>query len=143
SLRLMAIALAILWIFGVVTGGLHPVAFVALVLSVAAVIEFLTSLGLWLSMVAKTSLRANLAAVLCVLLVAAGPFVASEYIDLLAPYSGANRAASDAVWRTLMPAAAWLQLCKSWPEYAKLPEGHFTTILAGALGYAVAAWLLW
>jgi ABC-type transport system involved in multi-copper enzyme maturation permease subunit len=143
SLRLVAIALAILWIFGVVTGGLHPVAFVALALSVAAVIEFLTSLGLWLSIVSKTSLRANLAAVLCVLLVAAGPFVASEYIDLLAPYSGVNRAASDVVWRTLMPAMAWLQLCKSWPEYAKLPEEHFTTILAGALGYAVAAWLLW
>jgi ABC-type transport system involved in multi-copper enzyme maturation permease subunit len=143
SLRLTAVALAGVWLFGVATGGLHPVALLALVLAVAAVIEFLASLGLWLSMVSRTSLRANMAAVLCLLLVAAGPLVISQYIELLAPYSGANRAASDAVWRTWMPAVAWWRLCVGWHEYAKVPEGHFTTILAGALGYAAAAWLLW
>ncbi len=143
SLRLLAVALAGVWLFGLVTGGLHPVALVALALAVMAVIEFLASLGLWLSVVSKTSLRANMAAVLCMLLVAVGPLVASQYLEMLAPNSLANRAASDAVWQTLMPPVAWWRLCVGWHEYAKVSEGHFTHILAGALGYAALAWLLW
>jgi ABC-type transport system involved in multi-copper enzyme maturation permease subunit len=143
SLRLMVVALAGVWLFGVATGGLHPVAFIAMVLSVAAVIEFLASLGLFLSVASKTSLRANMAAVLCLLLVAVGPLVISQYVDLLAPYSGRSRVMSDTLWQTLMPAAAWLRLCVGWQAYAKVPDGYFTTILAGALGYATAAWLLW
>ena len=142
SLRLVAVALLGVWLFGVATGGLHPFAFVALGLAVAAVLEFLASLGLWLSTVSTTSLRANMAAVLCLLLIAVGPMVLAQYIDMLAPYSWANRMAADAVWKMLMPAEAWMHLCLGWREYAKAPAGAVTTILYGALGYAVAAWLL-
>jgi ABC-type transport system involved in multi-copper enzyme maturation permease subunit len=145
SLRLLVAALGVVWLFGMMTGGLHPLALVALVLSVAAVMEFLASLGLFLSVFSKTSLRANMAAVLCVLLIVAGPFVVSQYMELLAPYpySAIHQGDSEAVWQALMPAAAWVQLCVGWHEYGKLAEGHFPAILCGALGYAVAAWLLW
>ena len=143
SLRLVVSALGTVWLFGLVTGGLHPVAFGAVALTVAAVIEFLASLGLWLSAVSRTSMRANMAAVLCVLLVAVGPWVISQYIDLLSPYSGRSQMAANSVMEALMPAVTWIRGCVGWAEYAKVRQGFFPTILLGALGYAVTAWLLW
>jgi ABC-type transport system involved in multi-copper enzyme maturation permease subunit len=133
SLRLLIVALAGLWLFGLATRAL----------AVAAVVEFLASLGLWLSVVCKTSLRANMAAVLGILMVGAGPWVMSQYIDLLSPYSGAHRVAADAVMEMAMPARAWSRLCVGWAEYAKAPAGLFPTILLGALAYSTTAWLLW
>jgi ABC-type transport system involved in multi-copper enzyme maturation permease subunit len=143
SLRLVAVGLAGVWVFGLATGGLHPVALLALVLAVAAVVEFLASLGLWLSVVCATSLRANMAAALALLLVACGPWVVARYVEMLAPYAGANQATADAVTEALTPAWAWVRLCVGWVEYAKVPEGKFLAVLAGALGYAAAAWALW
>jgi ABC-type transport system involved in multi-copper enzyme maturation permease subunit len=143
SLRLIPVALITLWLFGVFTGGLHPLALPALALSVAASVEFLTSLGLWLSVVCKTSLRANMAAVLCMLLVAAGPWIVSNYIDLLAPRLPANRYFGDVVTQAAMFAIAWLRLCVKLRDYSALPEGYFPTLLLGALLYATAAWVFW
>jgi ABC-type transport system involved in multi-copper enzyme maturation permease subunit len=143
SLRLIPVALVALWVFGVFTGGLHPLAVPVLALSVAATVEFLSSLGLWLSVVCKTSLRANMAAVLCMLLVAAGPWIIANYLDLLAPRLPANRYFADVVTQAAMPAIAWLRLCVKLRDYAALPEGYFPTLLLGALLYATAAWVFW
>jgi ABC-type transport system involved in multi-copper enzyme maturation permease subunit len=143
SLRLIPVALVALWVFGVFTGGLHPIVLPALALSVAATVEFLSSLGLWLSVICKTSLRANMAAVLCMLLVAAGPWIISNYLDLLAPRLPANRYFADVATQASMPAIAWLRLCVKLREYPALPEGYFPTLLLGALLYATAAWVFW
>jgi ABC-type transport system involved in multi-copper enzyme maturation permease subunit len=77
SLRILVLSLAGIWLFGLLTGGLHPFAFVVLALAVAAVV------------------------------------------------------------------LAWLRACVGWREYSRLPEGYLPTILCGALGYAVTAWLIW
>jgi ABC-type transport system involved in multi-copper enzyme maturation permease subunit len=143
SLRVLAVALACIWLFGLLTGGLHPLAAAALAISVAAVVEFLSSLGLWLSVVCKTSLRANMAAVLCLLLVAFGPWIVSNYLDLIAPYSAVSRFLAAAVVEAAMPTEAWRRLCVSLSGYSSLPDGYFPTILLGALFYAMAAWSLW
>src|SRR5204862_707432 len=83
SLRLVALALAILWVFGLLTGGIHPLALLRLVLAVAASVEFLAGLGLWLSVVCRSSLRANMAAALCLWLVASGPWSGADSVELL------------------------------------------------------------
>jgi ABC-type transport system involved in multi-copper enzyme maturation permease subunit len=143
SLRVMIMALAAVWAFGLLTGGLHPVAVFVLAVSVAAVVEFLASLGLWLSVMCATSLRANMAAVLSLLLVASGPYIISNYVEMLHPYSGRHAAAADLISEVSMPFVAWWQACVGWQQYDKLPEGYFPTILLGALAYAATAWLLW
>jgi hypothetical protein len=84
-----------------------------------------------------------MAAVLCVLLVAVGPVVIAQYIQLLSPYSGRDQIAANRLMDTLMPAVTWIRACVGWTEYARVRPGHFPTILLGSLGYAVAAWLLW
>jgi ABC-type transport system involved in multi-copper enzyme maturation permease subunit len=142
SLRLLGLVLICLWVFGLATGGLHPLSLAALVLSVAAVVEFLASLGLWLSTVCKTSLRANMAAVLLLLLIACGPWILGNYLEMFAPYSYAHRL-SDEVPALAMPAVAWVRLCVGWHAYAKLPEGYFPALLFASLVYAVLAWMLW
>jgi ABC-type transport system involved in multi-copper enzyme maturation permease subunit len=143
SLRALAIALGGLWLFGLVTGGLHPVGLVCVALSVAAAVEFMASLGLWLSVICRTTIRANMAAALCVLLIGCGPWVASGYIDLFAPRGGLASPTVDAIMGAAMPLVAWVRACCTWSEYAKLPNGHFQTLLVGALFYATAAWALW
>jgi ABC-type transport system involved in multi-copper enzyme maturation permease subunit len=142
SLRLLGLVLVCVWVFGLSTGGLHPLALAALVLSVAAVVEFMASLGLWLSIVCRTSLRANMAAVLMLLLVACGPWIVGNYLELFAPRSAAMRL-GESVPGVAMPAVAWVRLCVGWREYAKLPEGYFPSILVASLVYASLAWVLW
>jgi ABC-type transport system involved in multi-copper enzyme maturation permease subunit len=143
SLRLLAWALAVLWLFGLLTGGLHIVGLVCVTVSVAATVEFLASLGLWLSVTCKTSMRANVAAALCVLLVGCGPWVVSGYIDLFTVRSAAESPTADAIAGAAMPLVAWVRACGPWAEYAKQPAGYYQTLLVGALVYALAAWALW
>jgi hypothetical protein len=59
DLRALPMILGLGWLFGLVTGGLHPIALFWLICCVLAPIEFLASLGLWLSAVNRSS-RAGL-----------------------------------------------------------------------------------
>jgi hypothetical protein len=141
GLRGLLTCLGVVWLCGILTGGLHPVSAVWLAVAVAGPLEFLASLGLWLSVVCGTTLRANLAAALLLLLVAAGPWVVSNYIELLSPYRSAGP--DDLVTAGLMPPVAWVRAAVTWGEYAKYPEELRRAILLGALAYAVCAWGLW
>jgi ABC-type transport system involved in multi-copper enzyme maturation permease subunit len=142
SLWAVGISLIGVWVFGLATGGLHPVGLVCLAASMAATVEFLASLGLWLSVMCRTSLRANMAAALCLLLVGCGPWVIRAYADLLSPRGGPTPG-MDAATAAAMPLVAWVEACVPWGGYAALPAGHFTTLLVAALAYATAAWVFW
>jgi ABC-type transport system involved in multi-copper enzyme maturation permease subunit len=143
SLRLLAITLGVVWMFGLLTGGIHPLALLRLALSVAAVIEFLASLGLWLSVVCHTSLRANMAAALCLLLVAAGPWIVANYVEMFTHYYPLRSEIGDVVIEALMAPLTWSKLTLTWAEYRALPDYRADFLLAGAMVYAAAAWLLW
>jgi ABC-type transport system involved in multi-copper enzyme maturation permease subunit len=143
SLRLLAITLGLVWVFGLLTGGIHPLALLRLALSVAAVVEFLASLGLWLSVVCLTSLRANMAAALCLLLVAAGPWIVANYVEMFTHYYPLRSEIGDVVIEALMAPLTWSKLTLTWAEYRALPEYRADFLLAGAMVYAGAAWVLW
>jgi ABC-type transport system involved in multi-copper enzyme maturation permease subunit len=142
SLRAAAYGLVAVWAAGVLTGGLHPLALLRLVPAVAAPVEFLASLGLWLSVVCRTSLRATMAAALGVLLVAVGPWIVANYVEMLDPVAGRS-GTNEVVTAALMPVATWVRLAVPWRAYASLSAHYFEPLLAGSLLYAVAAWLLW
>jgi hypothetical protein len=82
---------------------------------------------------------------LCLLLVAAGPWIVANYVELLAPYSytGRRSEVSEVLTQALMPPLTWSNLCLTWADYRALPEHRADYLLAGSLIYAVAAWLLW
>jgi len=143
SLRGLLIALAFVWLLGLLTLAVHPVSMVWLILAVAAPLECVASLGVWLSVLNRTTLRANLAAVLCILMIAAGPWLVMNYVEWLSPYGARMSQLSNTVTAALMPPVAWVRAAVTWDDYATFPKDLRDAILLGALGYASAAWLLW
>jgi len=138
------ITLAGVLVFGVVTGGVSiPRAFV-LACAVAAPLEFVASLGLWLSVTCRTSMRANLAAVLCLLLVAAGPVIVVNYIEMAAPgYGRFGNRMDEHILTASMPPVAWVRTIFGAAQSPEEASAELTAILWGALGYSSGAWLLW
>ena len=58
-MRHLLYGLGALWLVGVCIGALHPGALVLLVLTAAAHVSFVASLGVWVSVTARNTLRAN------------------------------------------------------------------------------------
>lgn len=142
SLRLVLYALLLVYVFGLLTGALHPLGAAAVALSMIATLEFLTSLGLLISILSRTSLRANLTAALCLLLVGFGPYIVANYAEWLAGF-GYRVPKTQTLTDSLMPLVAWFKQSVTWSEYNKLPNHFFLPFLYASLGYAVAAWGLW
>jgi ABC-type transport system involved in multi-copper enzyme maturation permease subunit len=131
-------------VFGIITGGLSiPRAFV-LACAVAAPLEFVASLGLWLSVTCRTSLRANLAAVLCLLLAAAGPVIVVNYIEMAAPgYGRFGTRLDEYILTASMPPVAWVRTVFGGDRQPEEASAELQAILWGALAYSAGAWLLW
>lgn len=129
--------------FGIVTGGLTiPSAFV-LACAIAAPLEFLASLGIWLSVSCRTSFRANLASVLVLLLVAAGPLIASNFLEFTTPtYVRDEDRTGELVLLAGMPPYAWVR-CFYASLTLKTVDAELRAIQYGALAYSAAAWLIW
>jgi ABC-type transport system involved in multi-copper enzyme maturation permease subunit len=143
SLRGLMIALAFVWLLGLLTAAVHPVSLVWLILTVAAPLECIASLGVWLSVLNRTTLRANLAAVLCMLMIVAGPWLVMNYVEWLSPYGQRMAELSDTITAALMPPVAWVRATVTWDDYAKFPTDLRDAMLLGALAYASLAWVLW
>ncbi len=65
---LIGYALGTLWLVGLITGVLHPLAFVLLALACAIYLAFLAGLGVWISLSSRSTLWANLSMVLMLML---------------------------------------------------------------------------
>ena len=78
-------ALAIIWLLGLVIGALHPLAFVLLVTACATYLSFFSAIGLWISLVSRSTLWANLSMalvlMLCFTIAMANPLASALEID--------------------------------------------------------------
>jgi ABC-type transport system involved in multi-copper enzyme maturation permease subunit len=112
-----------------------------LIVAIAAPLQFVASLGIWLSVINRSSLRANLAAVLLLMLVAAGPLIVANYIEMAAPFYGRYGLQVDEwIATAFMPPRAWyLTVAGADGGSAQ----HLQAVAWGALAYAVGAWILW
>lgn len=143
--------------FGLATGGLSLTRAFVLACAIAAPLEFLASLGIWLSVSCRTSFRANLAAVLVLLLVGAGPVIVANFLDFATPtYTSQDDRLDSLVLLAGMPPYAWVRTFyadlpapppSAWDPRAIPPVAsdnwEMRAILIGALAYSVAAWVIW
>ena len=116
----------------------------ALLLACAAPVAFLVSLGLLLSVLCRTSLQANLGLVLSVLLVAAGPFIILNYVEMMRPAGNPippewRRRVIDAL---TPPVTCW-KLAVGPRGLERLMADNWEPLLTGPLIYLTAAWLCW
>jgi hypothetical protein len=98
-------------------------------------------MGIWLSTINRSSLRASLAAVLLLTLVAAGPLIVANYIEMAAPlYGRYGLQIDDWIGTAFMPPRAWF-LTAAGSDGGSAQ--HLQAVAWGALAYAVGAWILW
>ena len=117
--------------FGVITGGVSPVRTLILICDIAAPLAFLASLGLWISVTTRTTLRANTTAILCLLLVFGGPILVGNAIEATRPLTHDNERVSEWIATAALPPLAWVRLASGWPERHEETYSDFTAIIGG------------
>jgi ABC-type transport system involved in multi-copper enzyme maturation permease subunit len=146
--RDLGYGLALLWVLGLVNGSLHPAALALLALSVAAQLAFWASLGLWLSVACRTTLRARVTMTL-LLLAFAGSFLYLSDVAEPDRYRYDERPV-DFLSVALNPLRTWSFLAFGWrtpPVTDYVDVQVFGVSLAeaalGTLMFALASGLLW
>jgi hypothetical protein len=147
--RWLAYILLAVWTLGLLSGALHPAAVPLLAVATVVHVAFLTSLGVWLSLVSRTTLWAYLGMALMLLLMFVGPWVALLYVDLLGGSTPGEGWWDDFAQIGLNPPRSWWFLGFSWDDFRDdvlrmdaLRETLGAT-LTGLAIYAVAAGALW
>jgi ABC-type transport system involved in multi-copper enzyme maturation permease subunit len=130
--------------FGLITGSLSPLRTIVLIGGIAAPLGCLASLGLCLSVSCRTTMRANLAAVFCLLTLIGAPLLiasaveSSEYLRV-----GRSGRLPDWIATAALPPIAWIKTIDAWPESLPNSKDDLAAAMTGSLGYAVGGWLLW
>jgi ABC-type transport system involved in multi-copper enzyme maturation permease subunit len=146
SVRWMVGLLAFIWGLGVVTGGLHILAAPMLVLAWCVYAAAMASLGLWFSLVSRTSARAVLYTILAVVGLSVGHWL------LWLPCGfflwGAGRAG---IWIAMIeggltPPAVFgifLPFGYDTPFNQDIPGQLLGCAFAGLVAWAIFAWMVW
>jgi ABC-type transport system involved in multi-copper enzyme maturation permease subunit len=138
-----------IWGLGLLTGGLHLAALPLLVIAWAVYAAFVAGLGMWFSLVSRSTLWATVATLLAALLVGGGHWaVFSLVLILWFPYevSGELRWIHDFEWYGLTPPVTLNTLAFYPGDF--LPGSHLNwrvvfSALGGVLVYALLAAALW
>jgi ABC-type transport system involved in multi-copper enzyme maturation permease subunit len=75
--------LAIIWVAGLLSGGLHPIALLVLVFAWVTYAMFLASMGLWFSLVSRSTLRATIWTLLTMAGLSIGPLIFGYVCDVI------------------------------------------------------------
>jgi ABC-type transport system involved in multi-copper enzyme maturation permease subunit len=145
SVRWLLLWLAFVWGLAVFGAGLHPLAVPLLALTWCVYAAAMASIGLWFSLVARTSMRAVLYAILTAVGLSVGHWL------LWLPCMFALRSGPDLEYVFLAqggvtpPAVIGVYLSFGYDEHmpADLVTKFITFALAGAVVWGVFAWVLW
>jgi ABC-type transport system involved in multi-copper enzyme maturation permease subunit len=149
-------------LMGLLSGALHPLAVPLLAVSVAGQLCFWASLGVWLSTVFRSTLRARVALALAVLLVFCGSWFLAAGDPPFAPPGRDGDFATTNWWEPLPgavraysanPLRSWWYLAFRWwrneeSEETEVREARFfgvqlAAVAGGTLAFTLAAGLLW
>jgi ABC-type transport system involved in multi-copper enzyme maturation permease subunit len=116
--RTFAFVLAGIWLFGLMTGALHPLAVLLLVGSCGAFVIFLASLGVWLAQVSRDTTRAQLNMAVMLLVLFVGPLLWPINAGDSSQFSDDPRETMIHLWQIgLSPFAVWWVSGFSWLEW--------------------------
>jgi hypothetical protein len=140
-----------IWSLGLVTGTLHPFGVLLLAGSCAAFVALLASMGVWLALVCRDTMRAQLSMALMLLVLFVGPWL--YLMNLGDPSQFSSDPAEKVVhlWEVgLNPVAAWWVAGFSSPEWRdalirqdRLFAARLHAVVYGIAGLAALAGLVW
>jgi hypothetical protein len=135
--RAWSMPLLVLWVLGLATGAVHPVGVLAAAIAILIFARFAAALGVFYSMISRSSERALLATFLTLL---AGNVVALLFVplDLIGPLAGSRQAVYLAC---LTPLVEWVALVspveihswlegRVWEGRLQLPAGLWSANIA-------------
>jgi hypothetical protein len=139
-----------IWSLGLVTGTLHPIGVLLLAGSCAAFVALLASMGVWLALVCRDTMKAQMSMALTLLVLFVGPW---HLINLGDPgqFSSDPEEQMVQLWQVgLNPVAAWWVAGFSLPEWRdaliredRLFAARLRAILYGIAVLAALAGLFW
>ncbi len=148
--RQLGYTLGVMWIIGMALGALHPWAVLLLAAACAVHIAFLASLGLWLSIVSRNTLWANMgmaAAFLCLFLGSALSWTVAQPVARVVGEESWLRGLQQI---RIAPVHTWWYVAFSWTELANALATRdqwlrraFVEAIGGLPIYAAAAYLFW
>jgi ABC-type transport system involved in multi-copper enzyme maturation permease subunit len=148
SARTLGWCLTAVWLLGLVTGAINPFALPLLATAALAYAAMMASLGLWVSTINTTNLRATLTAFLVGLIVIAGPgilfpFLTGTAVEPNSPYERADWVAHYGLTPTI---ALWTLTFRA-DDLLKEPDMKpYLRIVAALVGvqlYLAVAGVLW
>lgn len=147
SVRKGMVCLATAWILGILTGGLHPLALPLLLVAWLVCAAFMAVLGLWFSVVCRSTLRALLATVVAMLVVSGAHWIAwlgyGAYFVLYGGGSDRNVEWLTAVHAALTPPGVlFLGGFQSLPT-APLRERELDDYAWQVMGFAAVGLVVW
>jgi ABC-type transport system involved in multi-copper enzyme maturation permease subunit len=151
SARTLGWCLAAVWLLGLVTGAINPFALPLLAAAALAYAAMMASLGLWVSTVNTTNLRATLTAFLAGLVVIVGPGILDPFLTgTSAEYNSPYERVRWANWVAhygLTPTIAFSTLTFRADDLLKEPDMRpylrIVAVLVGIPLYLAAAGVLW
>lgn len=146
--RMLGYGLAITWAVGLATGALHPAAALLLAAVCTANLAFLSALGVWLSLLARNTLWANMTMALILLLWFGGVGL-EQVAQLLSHDIRFQGWRADLVQMLFNPGRTWWTAGFAWADFREaLTQGtdlnRACTLAAASVPVcAAAAWLIW
>jgi ABC-type transport system involved in multi-copper enzyme maturation permease subunit len=146
--RTLGYALVAVWSFGLALGALHPLGALLAALTCAVGLALAASVGLWLSLVAPSTLRANVSVAVVLLLWLFGAWLAAPFAGPPVPRPDCWPGRFDRLGCN--PLGAWLAAHFSWSDLtegtareAALFRARLAAVFSGLAAQAAAAGLLW
>jgi ABC-type transport system involved in multi-copper enzyme maturation permease subunit len=140
--------LAVIWGFGILTGGLHIAALPLVVAGYLVYAACMSTMGLWFSMISRTTLRATLFTLLSALIMVIGPGLLARALET-APVRLTGDDAPDVhvliLDYGLTPPITMWTLCYNSGDLRQHPYGTLRLIaaLCGLLVYVLLTVLMW
>lgn len=136
SVRWGMVALAIVWVGGLVTLGLHPLALFLLAGAWAAYVSFTACLGMWFSQVSSSTLQATFRTLLIIFILSMSPWV---FRMTLGP---GNNLLVRLLTGGMSPPMALANLAFAYTLEPR-QKSFLLPALMGVACYAGTAWILW
>jgi|GEM_PF-1834932 len=150
-LRRLALLLAVLWVFGLLTTAIHPLAIPVMALAMAVHLAAITTIAIWLSLACRNAVSAYFATALVLMLMFLG-----SWLVLLNTSVGSPTPNSTWEWFErflelgLNPVVTWYQLCWNYRDaslvFSDRSWGMFrdaTALLTGLGVFALLGLLVW
>jgi ABC-type Na+ efflux pump permease subunit len=137
------------WAMAFLVGALHPLAVLLLVLAATVYLALAANVGLWFSLVSRSTLRATFWTMLAMLVISTAPWLVGQFVEIILALAGlhgeAGRISDLGLHHGLPPATLYLLAFHDGDLTGRraISWDLISLLAIGLAFYAILAWSLW